>query len=132
MTGDLKVYIISRMRAVKSTRDKAVQERQQRDGKGPGQGPWGNNGGGLGPEILPTINTAGPIGSVERPDTNRCVKTQDGNTHTHFNSDRLHHVSLILTSNTLKLVTQSVIWKFTLVMQLICGSPRGLSPITCK
>ncbi len=100
--------------------------------KARGKDPGETMGGGLGPEILPTINTAGPIGSVERPDTNRCVKTQDGNTHTHFNSDRLHHVSLILTSNTLKLVTQSVIWKFTLVMQLICGSPRGLSPITCK
>ncbi len=129
MTGDLKVYIISRMRVVKSTRDKAVQERGSKEmekarGKDPGEIM-----GGLGPKILPTINTAGPIGSVERPDTNRCVKTQDGNTHTHFNSDRLHHVTRILT---LKLVTQSVIWKFTLVMQLICGSPRGLSPITCK
>lgn len=31
MTGDLKVYIISRMRAVKSTRDKAVQERGSKE-----------------------------------------------------------------------------------------------------
>lgn len=66
MTGDLKVYIISRMRAVKSTRDKAVQERGSKEmektqGKDPGETMAG-----LGPEILPTINTAGPIGSVER------------------------------------------------------------------
>lgn len=60
--GDLKVYIISRKKAIKSTIDKSsTGERQQRDGKGPGKGPWGNNGGeGGGPDILPTINTAGP------------------------------------------------------------------------
>lgn len=66
MAGDLKVYIISRMRAVESTRDKAVQERGSKEmekarGKDPGE-----TMGGLGPDILPTIKTAGPIGSVER------------------------------------------------------------------
>ncbi len=56
MTGDLKVYIISRMRAVKSTRDKAVQERQQRDGKARGKDPGETMGGGAGgPKSYPPL-----------------------------------------------------------------------------
>lgn len=42
MAGDLKVYIISRMRAVKSTNDKAEQERGSKEmekaqGRDPGE-----------------------------------------------------------------------------------------------
>lgn len=80
MAWGLKVYIMSRMMADLSK--SSTGKRQQRDWKGPGQGPWWPNGG-LGSDILPTIETAGPIGSVERDQIQTDVWKREMETYNH-------------------------------------------------
>lgn len=100
--------------------------------KRPGARTLGKQWGGWGPEpgILPTIKTAGPIGSVERDQIQTDVWKRKMERLTHINSDSLYHVTLILEHSEASNAKCDL--GITLAVQLMCGSPSGLSPITCK